>query len=70
MGLDKFKIHPNNDSSFYDWVSFTPTSKASSMGRRMKIGEKRPKEFPFELINEFEKQGWGKIHFTEFLKDK
>ena len=55
MGLDRFKIHPNSSANFYDWVSFTPTSKISSMGRRMKIGEKRPKEFPFELINEFEK---------------
>ena len=70
MGLDRFKIHPNSSANFFDWVSFTPTSKISSMGRRMKIGEKRPKEFPFELINEFEKDGWGKIHFTEFLKDK
>ena len=70
MGLDVFKIHPSSSANFYDWVSFTPTSKISSMGRRMKIGEKRPKGFPFELINEVEKEGWGKIHFTEFLKDK
>ena len=70
MGLDKFKIHPSNEANFYDWVSFVPTSKISSMGRRMKIGEKRPKGFPFDLINEFEKKAWGKISFEEFLRYK
>ena len=70
MGLDKFKIHPSNEANFYDWVSFTPTSKISSMGRRMKISEKRPKGFSFDLINEFEKNGWGKISFKDFLRHK
>ena len=70
MGLDKFKIHPSNKSSFYDWVSYTPTSYTSSIGRRMNIGSKRPPNIPNELINEFEKNGWGKISFKEFLKNK
>jgi Ca2+-binding EF-hand superfamily protein len=70
MGLDKFKIHPSKESSFYEWVSYTPTSYTSSIGRKMNIGSKRPSNIPIELINEFEKKGWGKISFKEFLKDK
>ena len=70
MGLDKFKIHPLKESSFYEWVSYTPTSYTSSVGRRMNIGIKRPSNITFELINEFEKNGWGKISFEEFLKNK
>ena len=70
MGLDKFKIHPSKESNFYEWVSYTPTSHTSSIGRRMNIGSKRPLHIPIELINEFEKNGWGKISFEEFLKEK
>jgi len=46
MGLDKFKIHPSTDANFNDWVSFAPTSKTSSMGRRMNMGKKNLKVYP------------------------
>ena len=70
MGLDKFKIHPNKNSSFYDWVSYTPTSFTSSIGRRMNMSNKRPNQISYEMINDFEKNGWGKISFEEYLVQK
>ena len=70
MGLDKFKIHPSKESSFYEWVSYTPTSYTSSVGRRMNITSKKPSNMSNKLINEFERNGWGKISFNEFLKNK
>ena len=70
MGLDKFKIKPSNNSSFNEWVSHTPTSKTSSIGRRMNITSKKPSNMSYKLINEFERNGWGKISFNEFLKNK
>ena len=70
MGLNKFKIHPSKESSFNEWVSYTPTSHISSIGRRMNISSKRPSNISIELINEFEKNGWGKISFEEFLREK
>jgi hypothetical protein len=70
MGLNKFKIHPSKELSFYEWVSYTPTSYTSSIGRKMNIYSKRPSNIPIELINEFEKNGWGKMSFKEFLKNK
>ena len=68
MGLEKFKIHPSIKANFYDWVSYTPTSKISSIGRKMNISRKKPNSISFELINEFEKKAWGKISFEEFLR--
>tara|TARA_B110000977_G_scaffold163039_1_gene208780 strand:- start:300 stop:518 length:219 start_codon:yes stop_codon:yes gene_type:complete len=70
MGLDKFKIQPSNNSSFYEWVSHTPTSKTSSIGRRMNITSKKPSNMSNKLINEFEKNGWGKISFERFLRNR
>lgn len=66
MGLDKFKIHPSKDSSFHEWVSYTPTSHTSSIGRRMNIGRKRPFHISIELINEFEKTDGVKLVSKNF----
>jgi Ca2+-binding EF-hand superfamily protein len=38
------------------------------MGRRMNMGKKKPESISYELISAFEKDGWGQVHFTEFLK--
>jgi len=61
LGLDKFKIHPSKESSFYEWVSYTPTSYISSIGRRKNIGSRRPSNISIELINEFEKTDGVKL---------
>ena len=67
--VNNFKIHPSENSSFSEWVSYTPSSHISSIGRRQKISNKRPKHISYELINKFEKNGWGKISFDEFLEN-
>jgi len=36
----------------------------------MNIGSKRPSHISIENIHEFEKNGWGKISFEEFIRDK
>ena len=69
MGLDMFKILPSEKSSFCEWVSHTPTSFTSSIGRRKNIANKKPSHISYKMINDFEKKGWGQISFNDFLKD-
>lgn len=68
-GLDRFRITPNRDSaSFSDWVSFSPSSHASAIGRRMMISKTMPKDESWKNVHMFEKCGWGKRSYSEFLK--
>ena len=69
VSVKNFKIHPSEDSSFYEWVSFIPSSFISSIGRKQKIANKKPSNISKELIEEFEKNYWGKISFDEFLEN-
>lgn len=65
------------NGTFIEWVEYGPTSYNTSIGRKLAIGKKRPKQVSIDDIHEYEKlraksltESNLDLKFLDFYKEK